>query len=152
MRIDGQMSFVYMSCKRSERPIWLCHCLLRSSCSFLAKLSSNFTVCSVCGRRKHEGILAEGNLYTGLFVTEILLTSRHALLAFKVMNKSLVLNMNSILVSAYSKDCAPRWFTLITTNMRFIVNISAKHNLYGSIYEITVFPHSPIDRSWTCLK
>lgn len=106
-----------------------CHCLLWSSCSFLATLSSNFTVCSICRRKKHEGILAEGNLYTGLFVTEILLTSTHALLAFKDMKKSLVLNMNSILVSAYSKDGVPRWFTLITMNMRFIVNISAKHNM-----------------------
>lgn len=60
-----------------------------------AKLSSNFTVSQFAQSGGRE-ILAEGNLYTGLFVTEIFLTSTHALLALKVMNKSLVLNINSM--------------------------------------------------------
>lgn len=100
----------------TEWPIRLCHCLLGSSCSFLAKLSSNFTVSQffqfVRGETM-EWILTEGNLYTGLFMTEILVTSMHVLLSFEVMNKSIVLHINGILVS---KDRIPRQFTHIKMN------------------------------------
>jgi len=52
-----------------------------------------------------------------MFVTDILLTGMHALLSFKVINKSIVLHINGILVSIYSKDVCQQ-FTQIIMNGR----------------------------------